>query len=152
MDEEIYRFIANIITTSNRELEGAMKKLVSLHKLMKKDITISLAREVTKDFNSPVDKKITTEMIISTVEKHFNLNDNSLKSNSRSKNISYPRQIAMYIIKEVMDKKLIEIGNCFGGKDHSTVIHAVKKVEFYIENDPFIKEKVDTLTKDLKNK
>ena len=151
IDEEIYRFIANIITTSNRELEGAMKKLVSLHKLMKKEITISLAREVTKDFNNPVDKKITTEMIISTVEKHFNLNDNSLKSNSRSKNISYPRQIAMYIIKEVMDKKLIEIGNCFGGKDHSTVIHAISKIESDIKNDPTTKAMIEDIIKDIKN-
>ena len=151
MSEDIYHYIANIITTNNRELEGAMKMVVSLHRLMKRDITISLAQEALKEFNQPSEKVITANLIIETVEKYFNLGENALKSSGKSKNIAYPRQIAMYIINKVMDKKLKEIGDYFGGKDHSTVIHAIRKIEKDIEEDINIKNTIEDIIKDIKN-
>ena len=151
MSEDIYHYIANVITTSNRELEGAMKMVVSLHRLMKRDISISLVQDALKSFNQPSEKIITADLIIETVEKYFNLSENSLKSSSKSKNIAYPRQIAMYLIKNMMDKKLKEIGDYFGGKDHSTVIHAIKKIEEDIKSDINIKSTVEDIEKDIKN-
>lgn len=151
MDEGIYRYVAGIITTNNRELEGAMKKIVSLHRLMKKEITPELAQEALRDFNSGSNKKITEEMIITTVEKHFNLNENALKSTSKAKNIAYPRQIAMYIMNDLMDKKLKDIGDCFGGKDHSTVIHAINKIKSDMEKEMSVKTMVEDIIKDIKN-
>lgn len=151
MSEDIYHYIASIITTNNRELEGAMKMVVSLHRLMKREITISLAQEALKEFSKPSEKIITADLIIKTVEKYFNLPENSLKSSSKANNIAYPRQIAMYLIKNMTDKKLKEIGDCFGGKHHSTVIHAIEKIEEDIKNDYNIKSTVEDLTKDIKN-
>ena len=151
MSEDIYHYIASIITTNNRELEGAMKMVVSLHRLMKREITISLAQEALKEFSKPSEKIITADLIIKTVEKYFNLPENSLKSSSKANNIAYPRQIAMYLIKYMTDKKLKEIGDCFGGKHHSTVIHAIEKIEEDIKNDYNIKSTVEDLTKDIKN-
>ena len=151
MSEDIYHYIASIITTNHRELEGAMKMVVSLHRLMKREITISLAQEALKEFSKPSEKIITADLIIKTVEKYFNLPENSLKSSSKANNIAYPRQIAMYLIKYMTDKKLKEIGDCFGGKHHSTVIHAIEKIEEDIKNDYNIKSTVEDLTKDIKN-
>lgn len=151
MSEDIYHYIASIITTNNRELEGAMKMVVSLHRLMKRDIDINLAKEALKEFNHPSEKIITADDIIKTVEKYFNLQENSLKSSSKASNISKPRQIAMYLIKNLMDKKLKEIGDYFGGKDHSTIIHAIKKIEENIESDLIFKSTIDDLIKDIKN-
>ena len=151
MDESIYRYVAGVITTNNRELEGAMKKIVSLHRLMKKQITPDLAKEALRDFNSGLNKKITEEMIITTVENHFNLSENALKSTSKAKNIAYPRQIAMYIMNELMDKKLKDIGDCFGGKDHSTVIHAINKIKSDMDSEMSVKATVDDIIKDIKN-
>ena len=149
--EDIYHYIANTITTSNRELEGAMKMVVSLHRLMKREINLELAKEALKEFNQPSHKNITTDLIIEMVEKHFNLNKNSLKLSSKSKNIAYPRQIAMYIIDNLLDKKLKDIGDCFGGKDHTTVIHAIKKIQKDINEDSNIKHTVEDIIKDIKN-
>lgn len=151
MDESIYRYVAGVITTNNRELEGAMKKIVSLHRLMKKQITPDLAKEALRDFNSGLNKKINEEMIITTVENHFNLSENALKSTSKAKNIAYPRQIAMYIMNELMDKKLKDIGDCFGGKDHSTVIHAINKIKSDMDSEMSVKATVDDIIKDIKN-
>lgn len=151
MSEEIYHYIASIITTNNRELEGAMKMVVSLHRLMKRDITISLAQEALKEFNHPSEKIITGEIIIKTVEKYFNLPENSLKSSSKASKIAVPRQISMYLIKNLMDKKLKEIGDYFGGKDHTTVIHAIKKIEKDMESDFNLKSTLEDLIKDIKN-
>ena len=151
MAEDIYHYIASIITTNNRELEGAMKMVVSLHRLMKRDITIELAQEALKEFNHPAQKVITADLIIKTVEKYFNLNENSLKSSTKEKKVAYPRQIAMYLIKNMMDKNLKEIGEYFGGKHHSTILYAINKVEEDMENDMNLKSTVEDLMKDIKN-
>ena len=90
-------------------------------------------------------------MIITTVENHFNLSENALKSTSKAKNIAYPRQIAMYIMNELMDKKLKDIGDCFGGKDHSTVIHAINKIKADMDSEMSVKATVDDIIKDIKN-
>lgn len=149
--DDVIRYIAERITTNNRELEGAMKMIVSYHRLMKREINIETVTEALADFEKTTEKKITPELVIKNVEKYFNLGDNSLSSNSKAKKISQPRQIAMYIMNTVLDMKLKDIGDIFGGKDHTTVIHAVRKVEQEINSDEDKKNMIDEIIKNIKN-
>ena len=150
MSEKIYHHIASIITTNNRELEGAMKMVVSLHRLMKRDITIDLVEEALKEFNKPSEKIITPEKIIQVIEKYFNLPENSLKNSSRAHKFSKPRQIAYYIMDSMLDIKLVEIADILK-KDHSSVIHGIKKIKEDADNDFTLKSTIDDIIKDIKN-
>ncbi len=116
IDDEIYRYVANKITSNIRELEGAIKKIVSYHNLIREDITLSLAEKALKDFNTSNKKPVTPELIIETVEKQFGLKENDLKSTKKTRDIAYPRQMAMYVIKELTDFNLTKIGQVFSGK------------------------------------
>lgn len=150
IDDEIYRYVANKITSNIRELEGAIKKIVSYHNLIREDITLSLAEKALKDFNTSNKKPVTPELIIETVEKQFGLKENDLKSTKKTRDIAYPRQMAMYIIKELTDFNLTKIGQVFGGKDHTTVIHAIRKIEQDIKNDPNTRAIIDDIIKNVK--
>lgn len=150
IDDEIYRYVANKITSNIRELEGAIKKIVSYHNLIREDITLSLAEKALKDFNTSNKKPVTPELIIETVEKQFGLKENDLKSTKKTRDIAYPRQMAMYVIKELTDFNLTKIGQVFGGKDHTTVIHAIRKIEQDIKNDPNTRAIIDDIIKNVK--
>lgn len=149
--DEVYKYIATNINSSNRELEGAMKMVVSYHRLMKREINLSLAEEALKEFNKVSEKVITPELIIDNVEKYFNLDKDTLSSNSKVNKISYPRQIAMYLIYKLLNKKHKETGSFFGGKDHSTVIHAINKIETDIKNDESKNSMIEDIIKNIKN-
>lgn len=150
IDNEIYHFVASKITSNIRELEGAIKKIVSYHNLMREDITLALAEKALKDFNTSNKKAITPELVIETVEQYFNLRENDLKSSKKTRNIAYPRQMAMYIIKELTDYNLTKIGQVFGGKDHTTVIHAIRKIEQDMATDVNTKNTVDDIIKNIR--
>ncbi len=147
---EVYEFIASKIKSNIRELEGAIKKILLHHMLIKKEINIELAEEALKDIINEKKKKITPNLVISTVEKFFNLKENDLKSKSRSQNIAFPRQIAMYILKEYTDLSLKQIGTAFGGLDHSTVLHGINKVKSNKDNDPTVENVINDIIKDIK--
>ena len=149
--DDVYEYIAKRIKTNIRDLEGAIKKIMIHHVLIKKEINLQLAEEALKDILDEKKKKITPELILSNVEKHFGLNENDLKSSSKSQNIAFPRQIAMYILKNETNLSLNQIGNLFGGKDHSTIIHAIKKIEKSMIDDASVKKIIQDLTNDLKN-
>ena len=148
--DEIYKYIAEKITSNIRELEGAIKMIMSYHNLMNKEITLSLAEEALKDYNTVNKKEITLSMIANMVEKYCKLKENELKSTDKSKRIAYPRQICMYIIKELTNSTLVQIGDYFGGRDHSTVKHGIDKIKEDIEKNPSTKSLVDNIIKDLK--
>jgi len=118
--------------------------------LIKKEINIELAQEALKDIIEEKKKKITPALVINTVEKFFNLKENDLKSKSRSQNIAFPRQIAMYIIKEYTELSLKQIGDSFGGMDHSTVLHGINKIKQNKENDPTVENVINDILKDIK--
>ena len=147
---EVYEFIASKIKSNIRELEGAIKKILLHHMLIKKEINIELAQEALKDIIEEKKKKITPALVINTVEKFFNLKENDLKSKSRSQNIAFPRQIAMYIIKEYTELSLKQIGDSFGGMDHSTVLHGINKIKQNKENDPTVENVINDILKDIK--
>lgn len=150
IDNEIYHYVASKITSNIRELEGAIKKIVSYHNLMREDITLALAERALKDFNTSNKKAITPELVIETVEQYFNLRENDLKSSKKTRNIAYPRQMAMYIIKELTDYNLTKIGQVFGGKDHTTVIHAIRKIEQDMATDVNTKNTVEDIIKNIR--
>lgn len=149
--DEVYKYIATNINSSNRELEGAMKMVVSYHRLMKREINLSLAEDALKEFNKENEKVVTPELIIKNVEKYFNLEDTSLSSNTKAKNVAYPRQIAMYLIHKLLNKKHEETGSYFGGKHHSTIIHAINKIENDIKTDESKSSMIEDIIKNIKN-
>lgn len=151
VSDEIFAYLAEQITSNIRELEGTIKMLKSYHNLMNRDITLKLAQEVLKDYKTVNKKDITLELIANNVEKYCNLKDNEIKSSSRSKNVAYPRQIAMYIMKELTDFSLVQIGEFFGGKDHTTVLHGINKIKKDIEEDLSKKTLVDNIIKNIKS-
>ncbi len=127
--DDIYQYIASHITSNIREMEGVMKKIFSYQQLMKKEITLQLVEEVMKDFKLEKKKNITPELILDTVAKHYNLKIADLKSQKRSNDVAYPRQVAMYILKELTDLSQTAIGAILGDKHYTTVIHGIRKIE-----------------------
>lgn len=150
IDDSILRYIAEQITLNIRELEGAVKMIKSYHDLMNRKITLDLAKSVLKDYETETKKTITLDYIADNVEKYCNLNKNELLSTTRSKKVSYPRQIAMYIMKEVTNYSLVQIGEFFG-RDHTTIMHGIKKIQEDMESDPAKKTLVDNIIKNIKN-
>lgn len=149
--DEILSFLAEQITSNIRELEGTVKMLKSYHNLMNREITLSLAKNILKDYKTVNKKEITLDTIANNVEKYCNLKENELKSSTRKASVAYPRQIAMYIMKEITDFPLKQIGDFFGGKDHSTILHGINKIKKDIEEDITKKNLVDNIIKNIKS-
>ncbi len=144
---EVVELLARNINSNIRELEGALVKLVAYASLTKRDITIDIARDLLKEYLSRVRRDISIEDIQRIVSSYFNIKLNDLKSPRRSKDLSFPRQIAMYLCRSLTKSSFPEIGIRFGGKDHATVIHAVKKIEKLIVQD----EKIRIIIEDIKS-
>ena len=148
VDEEVLRFIATNIRSSVRELEGAFKKVQYFSTLSHQKITLELA--ALKDMIKPDSaREITVEYIIDIVTDHFQLSSDAIVSKKRQKTIAYPRQICMYLCKELTDLSTTEIGEKIGGRDHSTVIHGCAKIEELINTDPTVKKMIDILIKKI---
>ncbi len=135
LPEEVIQFLSNSITSNVRELEGFLIRLGAYASLTATPITLDLAREVLKDILVEKNKEITVEEIQKVVAQHFSLKVADLKSPKRLKALVLPRQIAMYLSRQLTSQSFPEIGDKFGGKDHSTIIHAIKKVEKLMEDD-----------------
>lgn len=151
IDNEVIKYIATNIKSNIRELEGALTKIVAFSKLDRsKEISISMAEEALKDIISPGGtKRITPELIIQVVAEHYNLTTLDLLSQRRSKDIVYPRQIAMYLCRNMTETPLQEIGKAMGGRDHTTIIHGIEKITRDIEKTPTLQNTVDILKKKL---
>ncbi len=146
--DDVLLFIAQKIETNIRELEGALIRIIAFSSLEDKKITLSLAEEALKDFFSTGKiKNLSIDKIILTTSNYFKINTDDIKSKKRTQNISVPRQIAMYLCRELTDISLLKIGENFGGKDHSTVIHAHKKIISDLQNDESLKRTI----KEIKN-
>ena len=132
---EILELIAGKINSNIRDLEGALKKITANYIFTGEEITIKNTKELLKDLFRTNHNETTIEKIQKIVAVNFEIKISDLKSNSRLRQFARPRQIAMYLSKNLTDKNLPEIGREFGGKNHATVIHAIKKVEELMEND-----------------
>jgi len=150
LPNEIAFFLASNVHSNIRELEGLFNRLCAFASLNKRDITIDFSKEVLKDFLTRKDMHLNTDYIQKTVSSFFNIKVSDLKSKKRKKTIAFPRQIAMYLSRELTGDSFPEIGRKFGGKDHSTVIHANNKIAALIKTDPYTKNTVDALVSSLK--
>ena len=129
VDDSILANIANKIDSNIRELEGVFNKIIARASLTHSPITIELAEKTINEFKAESEKVLSTDFIQETVAKYFNINKDDLASNKRSNEIAFPRQIAMYLCREVANMSYPKIGEDFGNRDHSTVMHACKKIE-----------------------
>ena len=128
MPEEVAFFVAKNVRSNVRELEGALRKILAFSKFNQKDISITLARESLKDLLSIQNRLISIENIQKTVADYYKIKVADMYSKRRPASIAGPRQIAMYLAKELTKRSLPEIGDLFGGRDHTTVLHAVRKI------------------------
>ena len=128
MPEEVAFFIAKNVRSNVRELEGALRKCLAYSRFNQKDISILLAREALRDLLSIQNRQISVENIQKTVADYYKIKVADMYSKKRPASIARPRQIAMYLAKELTQKSLPEIGELFGGRDHTTVLHAVRKI------------------------
>jgi chromosomal replication initiator protein len=145
--DDVLTFIAQKVENNIRELEGALIRIIAFASLEDKSINLKLAGEALKDFFTQKQKFLTPEEIIATTASYFKITLQDIKSKKRTQNFSLPRQIAMYLCRELTDFSLPRIGKEFGGKDHTTVIHAYKKISSEMVND----ERLLRYLKDIKS-
>lgn len=136
MAMEAIHTIAQNIPSNIRELEGALNRIIAYANLTNQKITKEMAQQVLQDVFASKQKDITPEEIKRTVAKHFNVKITDFDSSKRSRNIAYPRQIAMYLCREMTGLSLPKIGELFGGRDHTTVLHACEKISKDLEKEP----------------
>lgn len=150
---EVMVYIATKIKSNIRELEGALIRIVAYSSLTNSEITVDLASEALKDIISNKQaKNITIDTIKDVVSSYYNLRVEELTSQRRTRNVAFPRQIAMYLARKLTDLSLPKIGEEFGGRDHTTVIHAYEKISEGIKNDEGLENVVNDLTKKLTQK
>ncbi len=150
IDPTILEYIAANVKSNIRELEGSLNKLIALSKLKKQNITMTLATEAIHDYvSSDVKRTVTLSYIVNIVADHFNLTPQEIYSKNRSNKIAYPRQIAMYMCRKYLDMSLTDIGKLIGDKDHTTVMHAVKRIEDDLKKNQTLQNALDVLLKKL---
>jgi chromosomal replication initiator protein len=144
--DNVAMFIASKIKSNIRELEGSLIRLVAYCQLKDLEINVEVAQQVLRSILDSQEKRITIEMIQKAVSEHFSLKVSDLKSKNNSKSISYPRQIAMYMAKQLTTASLPEIGREFNGKHHTTVLHSIHKIEDLRKGDKDLNRLINKLT------
>jgi chromosomal replication initiator protein len=145
----VLEFLAHKITSNVRELEGALNRIVAHAQLVGRQITLETTQEVLHDLLRANDRRVTIEEIQKRVAEHFNIRISDMHSARRARSVARPRQVAMYLAKQLTSRSLPEIGRKFGGRDHTTVMHAVRKVDELRERDASFAEDVDLLRRML---
>ena len=146
---EVLEFLADKITNNVREMEGALNRLAVHASLQDSEVTVDLVKDVLKDLLRTNSRKITIDEIQKKVVEHYNIKLSDMHSPRRSRSVARPRQVAMYLAKSITTRSLPEIGRKFGGRDHTTVIHAIKTIEEIMVNDPSLAEDIELLTRIL---
>lgn len=146
--DEVFEYIANNVYENIREMEGALTRLVAKASLMNEDITKEFAEKALQDIINPENEPVTMDRIKSVVAEYFNLDSAELSSKKRDQKIVFPRQIAMYLIRKYTDASFPQIGDYFGGRDHTTVMHAVTKIEESYNKEETLRAIID----EIKNK
>jgi chromosomal replication initiator protein len=147
----VMEFLAHKITSNVRELEGALNRLVAHANLFGRPVTLETAQEVLHDVLRAHDRKVTIEEIQRRVAEHYNIRLNDMSSPRRARAVARPRQIAMYLAKQLTSRSLPEIGRKFGNRDHTTVMHACAKVSELMERDAAFAEDVELLRRMLES-
>jgi chromosomal replication initiator protein len=149
--EEVVSLICNNVTTNVRDLEAALTKLVAYAELVNKNITLEIAQSQLKDiFSNPRQNNVTIDIIKRVVADYFGLSHNELSGKKRTKAIAFPRQLAMYITREITEYSTTEVGLDFGGRDHTTVMHACQRIENKMKMDPTLEPILQHLIRAIK--
>ncbi|OGX01288.1 MAG: chromosomal replication initiation protein DnaA [Omnitrophica bacterium RIFCSPLOWO2_02_FULL_45_16] len=150
LPDDVYYFLAEKIKSNIRELEGALIRIVAYAKLVGKEISVDMVKDVLKDMIKEGEKKITIDIIQKKVCEYFDMKLSDMKVKKRSRGIAYPRQIAMYLARQLTDYSLPEIGEYFGGRDHTTVMHAYDKIMTDLKVKKGLNELIDRVTDSIK--
>ena len=146
---KVMEFLAHRITSNVRELEGALNRIVAHATLVGRDISLEMTQEVLHDLLRASDRRVTIEEIQKRVAEHFNIRTSDMHSARRARAVARPRQVAMYLAKQLTTRSLPEIGRKFGGRDHTTVMHAVRKIDELRATDASFSEDVELLRRML---
>ena len=148
---QVLEFLAHKITSNVRELEGALNRVAAHTQLVGRDLTLETTQEVLHDLLRANNRRVTIEEIQKRVAEHFNIRISDMHSARRARSVARPRQVAMYLAKQLTSRSLPEIGRKFGGRDHTTVMHAVKKVDELRDHDSIFAEDVELLRRMLES-
>ena len=148
--EDVLEFLARTFTHNVRELEGSLVKILALSSILDKEITLDLAKEALRDLLKAQARPISIDLIQEAVTNRYNLKLSDMKARKRTDAVAYPRQIAMYLSRELTPASLPEIGNAFGGRDHTTVIHAINKIELKMKQDTDLAAVIESLIQQVK--
>jgi chromosomal replication initiator protein len=146
---KVMEFLAHKITSNIRELEGALNRITANRQLVGREITLETVQDELRDLLRSHERRITIDEIQRRVAEHFNIRLGEMTSDRRARAVARPRQVAMYLAKQLTTRSLPEIGRKFGGRDHTTVIHAVRKIEELKAADPALAEDVELLRRML---
>lgn len=150
IDNSIIQYIAENVKSNIRELEGSLNKVIAYSKIKKEELTLELAQDALKDIISPDQtKEITPSYIIEVVAEHFNINPEDITSKKRNSEFVLPRQICMYLCREMTDTSLVNIGKLLGKKDHTTVLHGVNKIGEEITTNKELANKIEIIKKKI---
>jgi len=150
VSDDVTTYIASRIKSNIRELEGALIRVMACASLTDRPLDIKLAQEVLKESVAEEARKINIDLVQKKVSEYFDLSVSDMRVKKRTKAIAYPRQLAMYLVRQLTEHSLPEIGEYFGGRDHTTVLHAITKIEQEIKNSEETKKVVDTLVEKIK--
>jgi chromosomal replication initiator protein len=148
--EDVLEFLARTFTHNVRELEGSLVKIFALSSILDKEINLELAKEALRDVLKAQSRPISIELIQEVVTQRFNLKITDMKARKRTDAVAFPRQIAMHLSRELTPASLPEIGNAFGGRDHTTVIHAINKIEQKMKQDADLAATIESLIQQVK--
>ena len=149
--DDVMAYIATNIASNIRELEGALTRIVAFATLTNQDISIALAENSLKDiFSENSATPLTPELIQQVVAEYYNIRVEDIQGSKKPKNIAFPRQVSMYLCRKLLDISLPKIGESFGGRDHTTVIYAISKIEKQLESDEGLQKTVHALEKEIK--
>jgi len=151
IDSDVIYFVAKNIASNIRELEGALVRIIAYSLIENKPINLEMVKEILRDMVKEIDRRITPQGILGKVENYFNIPKEDLKKNKRNKTLVAPRQIAMYLIRELTELSLPEIGGFFGAKHHTTILYAHKKIKEELKKKEKVKMIINTLTQEIKN-
>ncbi len=151
IDSDVIYFIAENITTNIRELEGALVRIIAYSLIENKPIGLELAKDILKDMVKEIYRRLTPKTILAKVGDYFDTSKEDLKNKKRNKTLVLPRQIAMYLIRELTELSLPEIGSFFGAKHHTTILYACKKIKQELKSNSKLKLTINTLTQEIKN-
>jgi chromosomal replication initiator protein len=145
LPDDVAYLIASRVKSNIRELEGSLTRMIAFCALTGREMTVDLAQEVLSDLWGEEEKIISIDQIQRKVCDFFGIKISDLKAQNRTKAVAFPRQIAMYLSRQLTHASLSEVGRAFGGKDHTTVLHAVDKIQNLLQEDPKLRKIVDGL-------